>query len=324
MKSRRPSTFFDLLRDGVEALIDEGKAVQTQLAQNAMTRRGRTRPTPEERLLRRRERKRRAWLGHVRAYVSVIAGLVALNIIIGVAGGDLFPWALVVAASWGMGLAMHTLGHRAWLRDNARALCAAESTLGLPAPEQAPVPQPRRTTDGTDPMWAALLERCREAVERTERALKDVAEESRGGDDVRVRLREGLADVEQLSRGAEKVRAALAEIAPDGAGRLGQDLQNLDSRINAASDERLRDVYLANRTLLQARQAKVAALAAERERMYASAEGFLLAAENLRLDAARLGAGHVPAANHALTEPLARLSDEVNILRQVEAELEKV
>ena len=321
---RRPNTFFDLMRDGVEALIDEGKAVREQLAQNADTRRGRTKPTAEERLLRRRERKRRAWLRHIRAYVSVIAGLVAINIIIGVTSGDLFPWALIVAASWGMGLAMHTLGYKAWLSDNARTLRAAESTLGLPAPEPEPALLPRRATDGADAAWAALLGRCREAVERTERALKDVAEESRGGQDVRARLREGLADVEQLARGAEKVRGALAEIAPDGAIRLDQDLRDLDGRINAASDERLRNVYLANRTLLQARQAKVAALASERERMYASAEGFLLAAENLRLDAARLGAGHVPAANHALNEPLARLSDEVSILRQVEAELEKV
>jgi hypothetical protein len=129
-----------------------------------------------------------------------------------------------------------------------------------------------------------------------------------------------MRNVERLAQGAETIRRALAEIAPQGG--LSAEIDALDARINAASDERLRQVYLANRSLLQARRAKVAALVSERERMFASAEGFLLAAQNVRLDAARIGAGHVPALSATLTETLDRLSSEVNILRQVEAELE--
>lgn len=325
MRGRRnnPGAFIELLRGGVDALLEEGQYVRERLAENAANR-GKNRPTAGEKLLIRRERKRRRLRSHTQSFISVLLGLAMINVITGIASGQFFPWVLIVAAAWGMGLSMHLFGYRGWLEDNRRALLAAEAELGveeLGVEEKAP---PRVAASASksgpvlgDPSWAALLDRCRAAVASAEQSLTDA-----GGDrETSARLKAGLVDVEKLATGAEKVRRALAEIAPD-ASALDMEIARLDGRINAAADERLREVYLANRTLLQARKAKVSALRSERERMGASAEGFLLAVENVRLDAARIGAGHVPALSAALGDTLDRLSAEVDILRQVEEELE--
>jgi hypothetical protein len=56
--------------------------------------------------------------------------------------------------------------------------------------------------------------------------------------------------------------------------------------------------------------------------MKANAEGFLIAAENVRLDIAGMSSGEKPRTT-ALVEPVRRLSEEVEILRKVEAELKQ-
>lgn len=327
MGNRKPAKddLLDLVREGVDALVDEGRALRDRISQNAAAR-ARKRPSAAEKLLQRRERKRRGIRNHTHAYISVILGLALINVVTGIAAGEGFPWVLIVAASWGMGYVLHLLGWRSWLADNDRALIAAEAEVAmLPAPSPDEliegVAPPRPTTPDGDPEWNALLERCRRAVKSADAALADAGAAASGAETSH-RLKAGLADVERLASGAEKVRLALRDIAPSGAAGLDEEIGRLDGRINAASDERLRGVYLANRTLLQARRAKVEALRAERERMAASAEGFLLAVDNVRLDAARIGAGHVPALHAALGDTLDRLSAEVGILRQVEEELE--
>ncbi|GMV43013.1 MAG: hypothetical protein AMXMBFR64_47290 [Myxococcales bacterium] len=316
MSDRPDTSLRELVRGGVEALLEEGKYVRDRLAANAAARE-RTKPSAGELLLMKRERKRRRLRSHTHSFVSVILGLAVINVITGLASGAFFPWVLLVAASWGMGLSMHAMGFRSWVQDHERALVAAEAELGVSPPPQLPPLQRGRPPVSGDPAWEALLARCRAAVTSAQAALADAGSDR----DTIERLRSGLTDVEHLAAGAEKVRRALAEIAPEGAS-LDGEIARLDGRINAADDERLRGVYLANRTLLQARKAKVTALRAERERMAASAEGFLLAVENVRLDAARIGAGHVPALSAALGDTLDRLSTEVSILRQVEEELE--
>jgi hypothetical protein len=123
-------------------------------------------------------------------------------------------------------------------------------------------------------------------------------------------------------RGARSIREAIRAVAPEGVESLARELSALEARIAAARDERLKGVYEANRRLLEARRDKLEALTAEEERMRATVQGFLLAAQNVRLDAARLGAGHVPGQVAALGDSLDRLDQEVEVVRQVEAELE--
>ena len=111
-------------------------------------------------------------------------------------------------------------------------------------------------------------------------------------------------------------------MVPAGLASLEADLEALEKRITEARDERLKGVYEANLRLLEARRDKLQALTAEEERMMATVQGFLLAAQNVRLDAARLGAGHVPGQVAALGDSLERLDQEVEVVHQVEQELE--
>ena len=254
----------------------------------------------------------------------------------------LFPWSLIAAAGWGIGLGVHGLNHRAWLADNRvavdRALTRVDAwqTTGpaLPAPDPAaqvdlsppspaaaaPPTTPRSSAPGIDPEWKALIARGEDAVRRARAALGEHA----GGDPrgVHARLGGGLSDVEGLAMSATRLRLALDHVGSGGGDELASRIAELDRRVAGADDPRLARVYESNRGLLVARRTKIRTIEAELERVRASAEGFVLAAENLQLDAARLGAGHLGDVGDALFEPLERLGEEVEILRQVEVELE--
>jgi hypothetical protein len=68
---------------------------------------------------------------------------------------------------------------------------------------------------------------------------------------------------------------------------------------------------------LQARREKIEALMVERDRIAATVESFVIAADNLKLDALRLGAGE----RTSLQEPVQRLQDELEVLERVRREL---
>lgn len=138
------------------------------------------------------------------------------------------------------------------------------------------------------------------------------------------KLDRGIEVVEEIRRGALAVGAALVDVAPDGGAALQKELGLIEEKIAATSDDRLKGVYEANRRLLEARQDKVKTLEAEQERMRATVKGFLIATQNVRLDAARLGTGQVPELLGSLSDSLERLNDEVEVARQVESELEKL
>ena len=237
--------------------------------------------SPEQRLVDRREEKRRTFRGHWHAYLMVMLGLMVMNVGTWLLTGFAFPWFLFPAAGWGIGFGIHALNHRAWLTDDAPALAAAERALGLEAPHAPALPAGRvraALPASTDP-FARLVAQCKAACDKAEEALLSVDSPAAAFEDAIERLHEGLRNVEHLEDGAARIDAALAEIA---------------------------------------RRAKVEVLHAARERRHANGRGFLLATENLRLDAARLGTSGDTASLHA---PLERLSDEVEVLRKVEAEL---
>lgn len=290
-------------------------------------------PTPRElkaaRSLHRGFRARRwMWRSHLNSYLGVNAGLAIINLFAG--GGVWFVYPLV---GWGMGLAVHALNHRSWKRENAAQLVRAEEILGLtpvaPAPlsssasTAAPVPaspENRLEDDPAQAEWESLLGRCRGAVGAAERSLEQLR--GGGGLEARAQLKAGLERVEELAKGARRIRNVLSDMAPEGADALEVELRMLDGRIAEATDERLKKVYAQNRQLLSDRRDKIRRLEAEEQRMQATGQGFLLAADNIRLDAARLAAGHSPRIGPALTAPLERLDEEVELMRQVEAELE--
>ncbi|MGM0575224.1 MAG: 2TM domain-containing protein [Myxococcota bacterium] len=275
------------------------------------------RQSPEERLVRKARAKERGWKGHLRAFSVVNAGLVALNVLTEMSQPGAFePWSLYVIVSWGMGMGLHTLGYLGWKKEHAEEIARAEEVLDEERLMEAGVEH--ATGAASDPAWAALRRRCREAVKQARAALAPLED----AEQPRLQLESGLQDMERLVDGATRIRGVLLDLAPGGVRELDATLAELDERVARADDPRLQQVYETNRDLLAARRRKVRMLEDELTRMKASAEGFALAAENVRLDAARLDAAHLPALGDHLAEPVERLGEEVEILRQVEEELE--
>ena len=275
----------------------------------------------ERRLITRWKRRRHGWRSHLHTYVAVISGLAFFNLLTGIVSGHLFPWFLYPAIGWGIGLAIHTLSYRAWVEENWEELEGAAESLGLrfePGFERVlRTAAHRELPRARAPRWQALLTECQEAAERAEAVLPALPGDA---SELRDRLNEGLERVQKLAEGAERIQLALNQLDQK---NPEADLADLDAEILATTDERLKEVHLANRTLLITRRAKIEALKADEKRMYANAKGFLLAVENLALDGARLGQNH-SAEPLALSEPIERLTDEVRVLEQVEAELNKL
>jgi hypothetical protein len=286
----------------------------------------------EAKLVAKRDRKRRNFRRHRRAYSVVMAGLALINLLLVMMAGAGMGWALLwlfPALAWGMGFTIHGLSYRAWLQENERDVAIAERKLGrLPAggtQKQLPPPKDVPVIEGVailDDEWRSILLKAKQAIARAQEALHDSQHQQAGGEELERQLADGMANIERLAAGAERISEALDEIAPDGGHQLAEEIDALDSKINDANDDQLREVYLANRSLLVARRAKLEALSGERARMKANAQGFLIAAENVRLDIAGMTSGQQPRTN-ALVEPVRRLTQEVEILRKVEAELKQ-
>ena len=240
----------------------------------------------------------------------------------------LFP-----ALGWGMGFAMHGLTYRSWLQENERDIALAERKLGRVGAGGSL--QADRTAEGRAGDRRRGDHRRRVARDHRQGEARDRARRGRARRSAAPRRRQRRAaaparrrDDEHRAAGGrrERITDALDEIAPDGGAHLETEIDAIDSKINSASDDQLKEVYLANRTMLVARQKKLEALNGERARMKANAEGFLIAAENVRLDIAGLTSGVSPAQARkamALVEPVRRLTEEVEILRKVEAELKQ-
>lgn len=285
-------------------------------------------------LLRRYMNKRRAWLGHLRSFIGVNGGLAAINLITGLTAENLYPWFLYVTASWGIGVVIHGLNYRGWVKDHDAYLRRARVTVEqldddesaqLPDPSSHGLPKGKKDIpalpSGGDG-WGELIEECSAAVDVAKEALSAAGMDEAERVILSDKLDRGLLVVDEIRRGALAVGAALVDVAPDGGAALDEELGLLEEKITATNDDRLKGVYEANRRLLEARQDKVTTLEAEQERMRATVKGFLIATQNVRLDAARLGTGQVPELLGSLSDSLERLNDEVEISRQVESELE--
>ena len=269
---------------------------------------------PEELLLAERDERQRKWRDHLHTYISVNSGLIVMNLVMATFAGSLVPWFIFPAIGWGMGLSAHGLNHRAWMSDNRARITAAEARLGIAPPSTPLLTAP---TDTVDP-WDQLLESCDQAVRRAKTLITEVHPAATGAV---VDLEEGLATIERLAMGAQRIQAVLEGLAPRGREGLERQIAQLDAQITQTEDAGLKEAHLANRALMISRRAKLEALIADRDRMFAKAQGFLLAVENLHLDAARVSS---PEVLDTLSTPIGRLTEEVQILRKVDDELKRV
>ncbi|MGF1510882.1 MAG: 2TM domain-containing protein [Myxococcota bacterium] len=265
----------------------------------------RPKTTPEERLVLRERRKKRALRGHTRSFALVNGFLFLLWLTLALSTGSWFPWFVFPFLGWGLGYSFHLVETRTWLSDNRAALVEARRQLGLPS----------GATVGTGDLWTILVQRCRASVEETLGALQ--AKDT--GSDARERLVESMGQVEALADSARDMEAMLQRILPSGLQGLRAQIAEAEMAWSNADDPQLKTAHAQNRALLQTRLKKVEQLVAERDRIAATLEGFILAAENLRLDAVRFVQGDLEPGG--LMAPIQRIQDEVDILDKVRAEL---
>jgi hypothetical protein len=297
-------------------------------------------PAQAEAILKDYQKRRHGWLGHWRSFVATNVGLLGINAMTMIGAESFYPWALYVTASWGIGLISHGLAYRGWLRDHGSSIAQAEGTLGVARHETIPARGLVQQMDGAAPTsqappalpdasaapdeWWDTVERCHEAVDQAIEALLSMPDSTGTGQGVVKKLEASLPTIEHIGASVNAIGEAIREVAPEGKGNLDDQLQGLERKIDSATDERLQQVYAANQRLLVARRDKLQALEAEKERMVATVQGFTLAAQNLRLDATRLGTGELPNLANSLSDSLDRLNEEVDIARQVESELENL
>ncbi|MCA9517855.1 MAG: hypothetical protein KC635_23105, partial [Myxococcales bacterium] len=197
------------------------------------------------------------------------------------------------------------------------ALGLASQAAALPAPKKPAAP----AGPALDPRWAALLERCERAVAAAKASLKDVPPDPYATVDPSVSLESGLADIARLVRGADRLERTLAEVAP-GRAAIRAQIGEAERERAAAADPQLAKMLDANLELLRTRERRFQQLEGELTRMRVSAEGFALAAENVRLDATRIGSPRAAGLVAGLDASLRRLDEEVSVLDEVEAALE--
>ncbi len=275
--------------------------------------------SPDERIIAEHRLRERKWRGHIHAYLAVNGGLLMMNGLTTILSGVFAPWSLFGLFGWGIGLTIHTLNHRLWVQQNRTRVLAAEAALGIGRDElHAPLTRGIAAPVSADDPWPALLASCKEAVDRTQKILAEVHP---AAINAQTDLTEGLASVRKLGAASERITSVLATLAPDGSSGLDQQIEALDCTISEIEDEGLKETHLANRALLVARRAKIDALRKDRDRMLAKAQGFLLTVENLHLDAARLTDAE---SAEALSAPIGRLTEEVEILSRVDQELKQL
>ena len=300
-----------------DAVVEVGDAVGAIIESVSTTLARRRRLTPAQRLVKKARQRRREWLSHRNSYVAVNLGLAGLNLATAVASGSFHPWFIYPLLGWGMGIGIHALNYRGWLKDHRDEIDSAElevASIGLEPREPSALDQ----RVGDDPEWTAIVARCRGAVGEAKANLGR-SDDAALREQTTARLHEGMAHLDRPALGAVTIRRAVSAVVPDGAAGLDGEIAALDAKIESATDVELVGVYRSNRELLAVRRGKVERLQTEYDRMLARAEGFLMAVQNIQLDASRFTAG-VPGTD-TLTEPLRQLSEEVAILQAVEEEL---
>lgn len=293
-------------------------------------------------LLKEHDERHKAWKSHFTSFLAVNLGLFGINVLSSIGAESFYPWFLYVVSSWGIGFMIHGLNHRGWLKDRLEAISQAERLTGRSrhgtvlveqiqrGEKQEDIPQIEETAPPSLPAseehshWTSLLEECRTSLDSARKALKEARPKEEILASMNQQLDEAFSTVETVYRGAQRILAAMNQVAPQGAESLEGEIKKLDQKIESINDDRLKNVYEVNKSLLEARFAKINALKGEEERMRATVKGFVLSAQNIQLDAARLGAGFVPDLVSSFENSLEKLNQEVEIVRQVERELDQI
>ena len=250
--------------------------------------------------------------GHFRAWgigSGCLLGVGVLSWILG-SGGS---WVFLPIVGWGLVLALHAVTYAGWTQEHKGALAAAaESVARLPTggillslPESSE--------------WRRMWNQSLEAFAAADGALVRIGTR---GIEPRGDLQRGIEHVQFLLEGQARQSAALSSIYPDTPRVDDSQITEVEWKLDRAADDKLREVVQTNLQLLRDQREKVDSLRKDMDRVRETVDGFVIASQNLRLDAVRLAASDESLGSvKELRTTLSRLSDEVGIMREVEAEM---
>ncbi len=262
------------------------------------------------------QKERRALLmAHARLGAMASVALITLDALRCWGETDSTMWSLLLVALWGVGLVVHAVRFTGWSQDHRVGLEVETSfrRIGQDGRPTGLLSEPRNEE------WKRLWARAEQVHLAADRAVDRLGAE---GVEARGELQACMDDVQAIFDGAARLQDAMDILGM----KVDENaITEAGWRVERAETDRLRSLYQANLALLIAQKAKVSALMQDLKRMRACVEGFLISAENMQLDASRLQtSGGVPTGQLVLGDARRALEEEVLVLRQVEAELERL
>ena len=262
------------------------------------------------------QKERRALLmAHARLGAMASVALITLDALRCWGETDSTMWSFLLVALWGVGLVVHAVRFTGWSQDHRVGLEVETSfrRIGQDGRPTGLLSEPRNAE------WKRLWSRAEQVHLAADRAVDRLGAE---GVEARGELQACMDDVQAIFDGAARLQDAMDILGM----KVDENaITEAGWRVERAETDRLRSLYQANLDLLIAQKAKVSALMQDLKRMRACVEGFLISAENMQLDASRLQtSGGVPTGQLILGDARRALEEEVLVLRQVEAELERL
>ena len=219
-------------------------------------------------------------------------------------------WLAALLAGWTVGLVGHGLSVFFWEKANGEDLARVRSEEG----EQA---EPRLIELDIRPASQRWLQLWESAVE--EFVLADEALKRLGSDGAMERsdLHASMGQVKELVQGQARLETALRSWM---SGELDDRITEARWERDRSEDTKLREMLDSNLKMLEKQKTTVESLRKDMGRLKASVERFIITAQNVHLNATRLGTPGEQG-DTGLSSSLTLLEEEVRVMRQVEEEL---
>lgn len=239
--------------------------------------------TPEELLLVKRHRMKQGLSSHLNAFLMVNLALWAFFLVI----AHNFRPAFITTVFWGIGMGIHALNQRSWLKANASRILAAEAFIRSQG--KADLQYLVSPVSGSAPLALPapvhpLLTRAEEGAEATRKALVGIGPAEV---DALATVTAGLERVRELVGQLQAIQQSLIEASAED---VDYEVARLRTRLEATTDADARELYRTQLEMLSARKEKAQVLRGLKERIEAYGESYILSLTNLRMDAAQIKA----------------------------------
>ena len=219
-------------------------------------------------------------------------------------------WIATLLAGWTVGIAAHALSVLFWERANGEALARVRAANG----EQTDTRLIELDVRPASQRWVRLWENAVEEFLLADEALKRLGSD---GSMERSDLHASMQQVKELVQGQARLETALRSWM---SGELEDRITEARWERDRSEDEKLREMLDSNLKMLEKQKTTVESLRKDMGRLKASVERFIITAQNVHLNATRLGT-RGEQGDTGLSSSLALLEEEVRVMRQVEEEL---